>query len=319
MATTVSMNGKGPHMTSESKPGANGRVCAQDQTSLAPEKLLHSGNAGMIIYRVGQLKYEFAKEGRGFSVDLLDYVNEAQVGVATTFCYEEMFGTKDRLHWFIHMRSPDEYQKLLEMVDHDSDFQDISAIDRLPEKGHGNWERMFVYGSMRERILVPQHGLTHSHDEDDHGDDHGSFVPPARNQTLQPFDTQFNSANAGAIVLRTADIKYEYRKEGRLFAFDWQEYVNRALGGQLTVLLYEQTFGQQDQIHWLIHLRDLSDYQALVELDRSKQMEERIYDKQRVHDSKGGGNWEGLFVPTSIHDTLLIPQRPSAKSASAAA
>lgn len=300
--------------TTDARPAASGRVrTAQEQTALPPEKLLHSGNAGLIIYRVGQLHYEFAKEGRGFSVDLLNYLNEHQAGVATTFCYEEMFGVKDRMNWFIHMRSPNEYRKLLEMVDHDEKFQDISIVDRLPEKGHGNWERIFVEGSLHERILVPQHGLNQNHDEDDHDDeDAENFVPPARNQTVQPFDEQFNSANAGAIVVRSAHVKYEYRNEGRLFAFDWQEYVNREMRGAATVLLYEETWGRQDRIYWLIHLRELGDYQTLTEIDRGPDMDRQIFAKPRVHESKGGGSWDKLFVPNSIQDRLLLPAAPSA-------
>lgn len=287
---------------------------AIDQTSLKPDQVLHSGNCGLIIYRVGQLEYEFAAEGRGYSVDLLRYINDNQIGVATTFAYEEVFGVRDRMHWFIHMRSPNEYAKLLHMVDHDDDFRDISIVDRLPEKGHGNWERMFVRGSLRERILVPQHGLHLAHDEDEDALDDGeaaNFMPSARHQTTQPFDEQLNSANAGAIVMRTADVKYEYRQEGRLFGFDWQEYVNRELSGRVTVLLYEETFGQQDHIYWLIHLRDLDDYRALAELDRSAAMRDNIFAKPRLHESKGGGTWEKLFVPTSIRDMLLLPHRPT--------
>jgi Family of unknown function (DUF6039) len=287
-------------------------MSAIDQTSLKPDQVLHSGNAGMIIYRVGQLAYEFAAEGRGYSVDLLRYINDNQIGVATTFAYEEVFGVRDRMHWLIHMRSPNEYAKLLHMVDHDEDFQDISIVDRLPEKGHGNWERMFVPGSLRERILVPQHGLHLAHDEDAPDDGEAqNFVPSARHQTAQPFDVQLNSGDAGAIVMRTADVKYEYRKEGRLFGFDWQEYVNRELAGRVTVLLYEETFGQQDHIYWLIHLRDLDDYPALSTLDRSAGMQEQIFAKPRLHESKGGGTWEKLFVPTSIRDTLLLPHAPA--------
>jgi hypothetical protein len=284
---------------------------AQDQTTVKPEKVLHSGNSGMIIHRMGQFKYEFAQEGRGFSVDLLKYVNENQVGVATTFCYEEVFGVRDRIHWFIHLRNPNEYRKLVEMVDHDEKFQDISIVDRLPEKGHGNWEKIFIESSMNERILVPQHGLLQSHDSDDHDDDAEYFASPARNQTIQPFDIQLNSANAGAIILRTMTVKYEFREEGRLFAFDWQEYVNRELKGTATALLYEENFGQQDRIYTLIHLRSLEDYKTLANLDRSPEMNTEIYQKQRVHESKGGGTWEGLFVPASIRDTLLVPQAPS--------
>lgn len=291
-------------------------VQAQQQTGLPPEQLLHSGNAGMIIYRVGRLEYEFAREGRAYSVDLLKYVNEHQVGVATTFAYEEVFGVRDRMHWLIHMRSPNEYGKLLEMVDHDERFQDISVVDRLPEKGHGNWERMFVPRSFAERILVPQHGLHLHHDEDaaDDGEE-VNFAPSARHQSAQPFDVQLNTANAGAIVLREADVKYEYRKEGRLFGFDWQEYVNRELAGRVTILLYEETFGRQDHIYWLIHLRSLDDWRALAELERTDAIQSEIYAKPRLHESKGGGTWEQLFVPTSVRDTLLLPHRTSAASA----
>lgn len=294
---------------------------AQQQTGLPPEQLLHSGNAGMIIYRVGQLEYEFAREGRGYSVDLLKYVNDNQVGIATTFAYEEVFGVRDRMHWLIHMRSPNQYGELLEMVDHDEKFQDISVLDRLPEKGHGNWEKMFTPRSFAERILVPQHGLHLRHDEaetegDGHATEAQNFAPSARHQSAQPFDVQLNSANAGAMVLREADVKYEYRKEGRLFGFDWQEYVNRELAGRVTILLYEETFGRQDHIYWLIHLRSLDDWQALADLERTDGIQKEIYAKPRLHESKGGGTWDQLFVSTSIRDTLMVPHRTSDVAAS---
>ncbi len=280
---------------------------AQQQTALPPEKILHSGNAGLIIYRVGQLHYEFAQEGRGFSVDLLSYMNERQAGVATTFAYEEQFGVRDRMHWFVHIKRPDDYRKLLDMVDHDETLQDITMVDRLPQKGHGNWERIFVEGSIHERILVPQHGLNYHHD-DDSGD---TYVPPALNQTAQPLEAQLNSASAGAIIVRSACVKYEFRQEGRLFAFDWQEHVNLALPGLATVLLYEENWGRQDRIYWLIQLRDLASYDAVAALDRTPAMKE-LFAKQRVHESKGGGTWEKLFLPNTIEDRLLLPAVPSA-------
>lgn len=278
------------------------------QTSIEPEKLLNTANAGLIIHRVGQFKYEYAAEGYGFSVDLLTYINENQLGVATTFCYEETFGVRDRVHWLIHMRSADEYKKLLHMVDHDEKFQDIAIRDRLPEKGHGNWERIFLESSMQERILVPQHGVNQLHDDDD---DDGLFAPPARNQTLQPREQQLHSGNAGAIVLRSGNVKYEFREEGRIFWWDWQETVNMALPDQVTCFLYEETWGQQDHIHCLIHLRDLDDYKALLALERSVQFQQDVYGKPRIHDSKGGGAWEKLFVDGTIKDTLLVPRVPS--------
>ncbi|MEO6084816.1 MAG: DUF6039 family protein [Umezawaea sp.] len=281
---------------------------AQDQTGLAPEQLLHSGNAGFLIYRQGGFNYEYADEGRGFSVDLLRYMNAKQAGVAGTYCYEEVFGVRDRMHWLIHLRSPNEYRKLLDMVDHDKHVQEINTVDRLPEKGHGNWEKIFVEGSIRERILVPQHGL--GHDDDERPED-GNYVPAAQNQTSQPREQQLNSANAGAIVLRTAHVKYEFREEGRLFAYDWQEHVNQKLVGAVTTLLFEENFGRQDRIYSMIHLRELSDYWELAALDRSPATREQIYRKQRIHNSKGGGTWEKLFVQDSVRDVLLMPGRSS--------
>lgn len=288
-------------------PQESGPFCAQQQTTLPPDKLLNSANAGLIIHRVGQFKYEFAEEGHGFSVDLLNYINENQLGVATTFCYEEAFGVRDRVHWFIHMRSMDAYKKLIQMVENDEKFQGISLVDRLPEKGHGNWERIFIEASMQERILVPQHGVNQLHGDDDTD----MFAPPARNQTLQPVGQQLHSGNAGAVILRSGNLKYEFREEGRLFWWDWEETVNQALPGAVTCFLYEETFGQQDRIHCLIHLRDLPDYTALAALDRSPEFRERVYNRQRVHESKGGGTWEQLFVPGTISETLLIPRPPS--------
>ena len=285
--------------------------CAQQQTSIPPDKLLNSANAGLIIHRVGQFKYEFAEEGHGFSVDLLNYINENQLGTATTFCYEEAFGVRDRVHWFIHMRSMDAYKKLVQMVENDEKFQGISLVDRLPEKGHGNWERIFIEASMQERILVPQHGVNQLHGDDDPG----MFAPPARNQTLLPVEQQLHSGNAGAIIMRSGNVKYEFREEGRLFWWDWEETVNQALPGTVTCFMYEETFGQQDRIHCLIHLRDLPDYKALAALDRSPEFQERIYHRQRIHESKGGGTWEKLFVPGTISETLLIPRPPSRRAA----
>jgi hypothetical protein len=277
---------------------------AQHQTSLPADELLHSGNAGIIIHRVGMLEYDMAREGRDFSVDLLGYMNRAQAGVATTFCYEEIFGIRDRLHWLVHLKRPDEYRRLLKMVDHDADFQDISLNDRLPKKGGGNWEKMFVPRSFQETILCAQHGFTHEPDDYDPSD---TFVPPAMYQGPQPRDQQLNSANAGAVILRSADVRYEFREEGRQFAYDWQTHLNATLPGQVTSYLYEQTWGRQDRIHWLIHLRELEDYRAVSEVDRGEGMQKEVYDRERAPQSKGGGAWDRLFIPTSINDVLMVP------------
>ena len=65
---------------------------AQQQASVPLDRLMHSGNSGLIVHRSGQLLYDFAAEGRNFSVDLLSYLNDSQAGVISTYLYEEVFG-----------------------------------------------------------------------------------------------------------------------------------------------------------------------------------------------------------------------------------
>ncbi|MGC4806675.1 DUF6039 family protein [Micromonospora sp. DT233] len=276
---------------------------AASQAPIPTEQIVHSANCGLIIHRVGQLEYEFAAEGRQFGHDLLAYLNTAQAGVFTTFLYEEVLGTRDRLHWYIHLKSPHDYQRVLHMVDHDRDFQDISENDRLEEKGGGNWERMFVQGSIQERIICPQHGKTHP---DDGFDPQVMFLPPARHQTEQPVEAQLNTATSGALLHRTAEVRYDVRDPARDFAVAWQERLNLALPGVVTSFFYEETFGKQDRIHWLIHLRSLADYPALREAAAGPGAEELLR-REWVPKSRGGGSWGGMFIPGTIQDTVLVP------------
>lgn len=277
---------------------------ALQQSSLPLERVLHSTNSGFILHRVGQMAYEFAAEGRRFSVDLLRYINESQEGVATSFAYEEVFGARDVMHWFIHLKSPQDYRILLNMVDHDLEFRRISDEDRLPHKGGGNWDRMFTPRSLHEDVLVPQHGMDHGEEE------YETFVPPARSQLSQPPELQLNTATAGAILMRTADVRYEYREEGRMYLAHWQHFVNERLAGKVTATLYEQTWGQQDHLFQLIHLRSADEYHELAELERGKEMRAEVFGRRRLHESKGGGTWDRLFLPGSMRDTLLLPQVP---------
>ena len=125
----------------------------------APRELLHSGNSGFIVHRVGQSKYGFHSEALEFSSALMNYMNSKVGEYVTTLAYEEVFGRRGNLHWLVHMKSPNDYSRLLKMVDHDNSFRKVVEEDRLPSRGGGNWERLFVETSFKETILVPQHGL----------------------------------------------------------------------------------------------------------------------------------------------------------------
>src|SRR5438132_1170090 len=81
--------------------------------------------------------------------ELAEYVSKDNVGVATVFIYDEVFGTKDRVHWFIHLKSIDDYERLLYRGVTDKQWRDeIIAKERIEDdKGGGTWNRMFVDGS----------------------------------------------------------------------------------------------------------------------------------------------------------------------------
>src|SRR5947209_19720992 len=108
----------------------------------APRELLHSGNSGFIVHRVGQSKYGFHSEALQFSWALMDYMNSKVGEYVTTLAYEEVFGRRGKLHWLVHMKSPNDYSRLLKMVDHDNSFRRVVDEDRLPSSGGGGWEKV---------------------------------------------------------------------------------------------------------------------------------------------------------------------------------
>jgi hypothetical protein len=270
----------------------------------ASKGLVTTLSTGLLIHRVGQVAYGFVDEARSFARDLQRYMNARLSSDATTLVYEEILGQYGRMHWFVHMKTPSDYGRLLQMVDHDKAFQDIYQGDRLPERGGGNWERMFVQGSFRETVMVPQHGFAkEAMDELEPG----RFVPPARHQlasTGQPF---LDSSSAGAIVLRTVQARYESRDLARYYLFEWQSYVNKAAPGTITAAMFEEIWGSQDKLHVMVHLRSLDDYQRLCELESQDEGLKQLMAKPRVSIGGQAIGWGGLFQDATMHETVLLP------------
>lgn len=274
----------------------------------APDQRVHSANAGLIIHRTGQIKNEFRAEGLQFGFDLVAGITMTQAGVMGIELYEERFGLYNRLHWILHLKHPNDYRRLLDMVDHDKMWRELTDLDRLPAKGGGGWERLFVESSIVETVICPQHGLGHAGEDEQHE----TFQPAARHQTTLPADALLHSANSAYTVHRVGQAKYAVREEARLFNYEWAQRVNEALKGTATAFVYEEMWGRQDRIHTLIHLASLEAYhevQALAETDEAMR---ELLASQRVPTFKGGGGWEHLFVDGSIAETVLAPQHREA-------
>lgn len=270
-------------------------------------ELLNSANSGLVIHRSGQIRHEFRAEGRQFIAELIGHINKRLPGTATTYAYEEILGQLDRIHCLIHLKQPNDYRALLHMADRDDRYIDITEDNRLASRGGGNWERMFTEGTFHETVYVPQHGLTD--DEEPAGD---SFVPPAWHQTPVPPEQLLHTGNAGLVLLRTGQAKYEFRNEARYFGFDWARRVNEAMRGEASVYLYEQTFGFQDRIHWLIHFRSFDGVRRLRQLHQTDETLRTLLDKPWIKPGKGGGGWARTFVDGGLSDTLMEPLWPAA-------
>ncbi|WP_432064516.1 DUF6039 family protein [Streptomyces sp. C10-9-1] len=288
---------------------------ALHQSSVPAEKLLHSANSGMIVERTAQVRGKYHSESRKFARATADYITRTQPGVASVFVYEETFGTKDMVHWLIHLHSMDDYESLVRMGTEDEEYRALFGRDWIPAGRGGGWAGMFVDGSLRETVLLPQFwGMYGTRVDDDRerrtevfeNDTAEVRLPPARHQTEQPDDLLLHSANAGIVLHRTAQIVYDFRSEAREFAREAATAINDNLAGEATVLLYEDAFGPMDRIHWLIHLRSLGTYQRLLQLHVRDESVREIFFRERSPE-KGPGTWARMFVQGSFQDTALTP------------
>lgn len=289
---------------------------ARHQSSLPYEQLLHSTNAGLVVHRKAIAKAQFRSEARMFARELGEYITSHQVGVASVYVYEETFGTKDVIHWLLHITNLEAYTTMVKMGNSDPGFRDIFFKERIDaKKGGGTWDQMFVDGSITETVLLPQFygmygtavdGQPVATEETRSG---GLILPPAQHQTALAPDQILNSANAGIVIHRTGQLSYKFRAEGRQFARAVAETINLNQRGVASVFLYEEAFGRSDRIHWLIHLKDLAAYYSLIDMRAVMTPEvAAVYSKQWISEEKGGGDWSRMFLEASLEDIALTPQ-----------
>ena len=99
------------------------------------------------------------------------------------------------------------------------------------------------------------------------------IVPPAQHQTSLPPGDLLHSANAGVVVERVGQVRSEFRNEARMFVRELCEHVNTKQVGVATAFVYEETFGVEDRLHILIHLKSLDSYYPMIEMgDRDQKL-----------------------------------------------
>jgi len=291
--------------------GTGAPVTAQEQTDLAPEETLHSANAGVVVLREAQLEGRHRAAGRRLSHGIARRINERHRGSVTVLLYEEAFGVQDRVHWLVHARSLDDYDELARTMRDDGALREIATGEEA-RAADGGWAAMFVAGSVRETLLIPQSWGMYGTEDTALGEvavRGGRFtVLPARHQTTVPAGRILHSANAGLVAHRSAQPRYRFRGEARAFAREVAESINVRQVGETAVFVYEEAFGAADRIHWLIHMRSLSSYYPLIDMHIQMDDEVRdIYVRRRFADERGEGAWSELFVEGSMRDVALAP------------
>lgn len=278
---------------------------ASHQVEVAEEKILHSANAGALVERVGQLRDEFRIEGRKFARDLAAYISTNYVDTASVFVYEEIFGTKDRLHWFIHLKALEDYENLLYQGVTDENWRDEVVYKKRieQEKGGGTWNRMFVDGSRRDTVLLPQYwGMD--------ADDQFDVAPiPAGAQLSQSPDRWLTSVNSGLTLHRTAVPRYGLEREAQAFTREIAQAWNAAFEGFATALCFTEGLAESDRIHLLIHMASLRSYHVVFgpRAIRDERVEE-VLRRNWMPEGVPAGAWTELFREGSISDLALTPQ-----------
>ncbi len=288
---------------------------AQEQSSVPPEDLLNSGNAGVIVERTAQLRNGYHAAGRQFARGLAEMINVKQQGTATVFVYEETFGTKDKMHFLIHLSSLAAYEVLVAMGTRDEEYRAQLSPEQKEEAAR--WDKIFVDAGMHETVLLPQFWGMYGTQADGKLERESTVytqsapitsIPGAREQVALPSDQVLHSGNAGLVMHRTAVLSYDFRSEGRVFAREVAQSINENLPGEATVFVYEEAFGTADRLHWLIHLKSITSYYRLLELHVRNEKVRNLYFEEKIPPEKGGGTWARMFLPGSMVDVALTPQ-----------
>jgi hypothetical protein len=128
-----------------------------------------------------------------------------------------------------------------------------------------------------------------------------------------PADQLLNSLNSGAVIVRTAQVKSKYRVEGRAFAQGLAQVSNKELLGIATSAVYEEPFGTQDRLTWLIHLRDLNNFNEIASSCSTPEAFAQLQEFTRAGGADTDVPWEEMFVDGTFSDRLILPLVPGSQ------
>ncbi|MFJ3932796.1 DUF6039 family protein [Streptomyces sp. NPDC090029] len=125
----------------------------------------------------------------------------------------------------------------------------------------------------------------------------------AQHQVRTPPDKTLDTASAEVVLWRTAQIRAGHGPRARAATRALTESFNEQHEGVATALSYEDAFGTRGRLHWLVHLRSMSDYTALTQ--RGADRGSGVLGLAAGEDD----GWEELFEAGSVRETVLLPHR----------
>jgi hypothetical protein len=136
------------------------------------------------------------------------------------------------------------------------------------------------------------------------------IVPPAEHQATGLGVRLLNSATAGVVVSKVGQLRSEFRSQGRMFGREMCKHVIGRQEGRATAYLFEETFGYEDRLHFLIHMESLDTYYDMVLMGDQDAAYRESLAQQRVAEGDAGesGAWDRLFLDGEMTSTVLLPR-----------
>lgn len=279
---------------------------SQDQNRQAFSGSLHSANAGVVVEVVAQVRQGRGAEALRLLRDTAAYFVDEEFRERVSVLGFQEVGVPDRLRVLLHLSSMNDYDQLHALVAREGGLRQLfgGIAGGLP------WDSLFVDGSIQSTIMLPQfrrmYGAADAVAEIKNGQPMKG-LPPAYHQFTFPLGEIIHSGNAGLVIRRSAQLKYEFRSEGRQFAREVVDSINSKARGEATCFLFEEAFGAADRLHWLIHLKTIGSYYPLIQMHAVDPEVRDLYFRETLPASRGGGNWSRMFVEGSMVDRAYVP------------